>query len=115
MQVDLAADTATGEGADTLAGIESAIGSSFADDLTGGAGPNALTGGPGTDTLVGGAGDDALTGGPGTDTVTYVGLRRAGRRRPRGRDGDRRRRRHDRGGRARGRQPVRRHDRRLAG
>ena len=73
MEVDLAADTATGEGADTLAGIESAIGSSFADDLTGGSGDNELTGGPGTDTLEGGEGDDVLTGGLGTDTVTYVG------------------------------------------
>ena len=58
--VDLAAGTGSGGDAegDTLIGIESVIGSAFADHLYGGAGD---------DLLSGGGGDDVLWGGPGAD------------------------------------------------
>jgi len=66
---DLSAGSATGEGTDTLAGIENLFGSRFDDALTGDAGPNKLSGGNGNDTLSGGDGDDTLTGDPGTDSL----------------------------------------------
>lgn len=66
---DLSAASATGEGTDTLAGIENLFGSRFDDALTGDAGPNKLSGGNGNDTLSGGDGDDTLTGDPGTDSL----------------------------------------------
>jgi Ca2+-binding RTX toxin-like protein len=75
--VDLLAQSASGDGNDSLAGIERALGSPFGDHLVGSLGPNRLTGGKGNDTikglsgndvLFGGPGNDALDGGPGTDT-----------------------------------------------
>lgn len=48
----------TGQGADTLIGIENLIGGAFDDTLTGDSGANVLAGGGGADTLIGGAGDD---------------------------------------------------------
>jgi Domain of unknown function (DUF1906)/Calx-beta domain/RTX calcium-binding nonapeptide repeat (4 copies) len=45
-------------GTDTLSNIESVIGSSFNDFLTGGPGNDILTGGPGNDRLIGGADND---------------------------------------------------------
>jgi Ca2+-binding RTX toxin-like protein len=86
--VDLAAGTATGNGADTLTGLERVSGSRFNDTITGDAGPNeidgdmgddvlsgadgddSLIGGDGNDLLDGGNGNDSLDGGPGTDTCT---------------------------------------------
>jgi Ca2+-binding RTX toxin-like protein len=65
----LATGTATGEGSDTLAGVENISGSAQADTLTGDAGPNVLVGLGGSDTLAGGDGNDALIGGSGTDTL----------------------------------------------
>jgi len=68
-----------GGGTDTLLGVESLIGSRFADTLTGNSTHNMLEGGDGddtldgglrNDTLTGGAGDDLLLGGSGTDTLT---------------------------------------------
>jgi Ca2+-binding RTX toxin-like protein len=70
--VDLAAGIATGDGSDTLASIENAVGSQFADTLRGGAGPNALYGAGGDDVLDGGQGDDLLDGGAGLDTAFYT-------------------------------------------
>lgn len=70
--VDLGAGTASGEGADTLRGIEVAIGSAFADALRGGAGAEALYGWLGDDVLAGGPGDDLLDGGAGIDTADYT-------------------------------------------
>ncbi|WP_376098969.1 M10 family metallopeptidase C-terminal domain-containing protein [Roseomonas sp. CCTCC AB2023176] len=58
---------------DTLAGVESLIGSGRSDRLEGNGGQNTLTGGSGNDTLVGGAGSDALYGGDGWDTADYGG------------------------------------------
>lgn len=54
---------ATGEGSDTLVGIENIEGSGFGDDLTGDAQANSLRGHSGSDTLYGGAGNDTLDGG----------------------------------------------------
>ena len=76
VSVDLTAGTATGQGTDTLKGIENAFGSSGADRLRGNAavntfygrgGNDALIGVGGGDKLFGNAGNDALNGGRGTD------------------------------------------------
>jgi len=63
VDVDLGAGTATGQGSDTLTGIEGVQGSLLADTLTGG---------PADDLLVGSAGDDVLDGGGGSDTAVYA-------------------------------------------
>ena len=65
----LADGTATGEGADTLAGIEILIGSKFNDALTGDGGANTLTGGAGNDEARGGDGADKVTGSGGADSL----------------------------------------------
>jgi Ca2+-binding RTX toxin-like protein len=67
--VSLTTGTATGEGTDTLAGIENLWGSRLNDNLTGDAGPNVLIGLAGDDTLSGSDGDDTLSGDEGTDTL----------------------------------------------
>jgi Ca2+-binding RTX toxin-like protein len=61
--VDLAAGTATGEGSDTLEGIEGVHGSRNGDSLTGGADDNVFA-------LEGG--DDTVVGAGGTDLVLYA-------------------------------------------
>ncbi len=66
---NLSSGSATGNGTDTLVGIENLLGSRFADALTGDVGPNKLSGGAGNDTLSGSDGDDTLTGGDGTDSL----------------------------------------------
>jgi Ca2+-binding RTX toxin-like protein len=66
---NLTTGTATGEGTDTLTGIENLNGSRLTDDLTGDAGPNVLHGLAGEDTLSGSDGDDTLIGDEGTDTL----------------------------------------------
>ena len=72
--------TATGEGADAIAGVEWLRGSSREDVLTGDGAANRLRGELGADTLVGsdgddllsgGLGDDVLDGGPGIDTASF--------------------------------------------
>jgi Ca2+-binding RTX toxin-like protein len=67
--VDLGAGMASGEGVDTLAGLEDIYGSPGPDDLTGEAGRNVIRGRGGDDAIAGLAGDDELLGGDGTDTV----------------------------------------------
>ncbi|HYI45591.1 MAG TPA: calcium-binding protein [Actinomycetota bacterium] len=67
VQVDLAAGTATGSGADTLKGIESVEGTEFADVLLGDGANNFLYGLGGNDQLNGGNGNDFIGGGPGND------------------------------------------------
>jgi len=64
VQVDLAAGTANGDGADTYLNIEDVEGSAHADTLLGDAGDNLLRGG---------AGDDVLDGRGGFDTVSFSG------------------------------------------
>jgi Ca2+-binding RTX toxin-like protein len=74
--VDLDAGTATGFGNDTLTSIEGAIGSGFADTLSGDSGVNSLLGGSGNDTIAGLGGGtlavpEDLEGEGGVDTVDY--------------------------------------------
>jgi Ca2+-binding RTX toxin-like protein len=64
----LTTNTATGEGSDTLAGVESLVGSPKNDVLTGSEANNTLSGGGGADALDGLGGADKLTGGGGNDT-----------------------------------------------
>lgn len=65
----LIANTATGEGSDTLADVENLDGSSRNDDLTGSGLANTLSGFGGADTLSGLDGADKLSGGAGNDTL----------------------------------------------
>ncbi|WP_428659292.1 hypothetical protein [Reyranella sp.] len=67
--VDLEAGTATGDGTDTLSGIEDAAGTAQGDTLHGSAAANDLLGLAGNDQLNGRAGDDVLVGGSGNDTL----------------------------------------------
>lgn len=69
LTVDLAVGTAVGDGSDTLAGIESVVGTPFDDDVFGDANANTLTGGPGADLLQSFGGDDTLGGGTGDDIL----------------------------------------------
>jgi Ca2+-binding RTX toxin-like protein len=69
VNLDLIAGIATGDGTDTLTGIEQVFGSQNNDTITGDAAPNAMYGGPGNDTVSGRAGDDTLDGGKGADTL----------------------------------------------
>jgi len=81
VNINLTTGVGTGEGVDTLTGIENIIGSANADTLVGNSADNVLDGragndtiggGAGTDTLIGGAGDDTLVGGDGMDTVSFA-------------------------------------------
>ena len=65
----LSTNSATGEGSDTLVGIESLAGSPYADTLTGSDDNNLLNGGNGNDAINGLDGADKLTGGPNNDTA----------------------------------------------
>lgn len=78
----LPAGTASGEGADTMVGIEQLWGSNFGDTLTGDASQdgNVLAGGAGddiidgldaADRIAGGNGSDTLDGGPGEDLLDH--------------------------------------------
>ena len=78
----LLAGTASGEGADTLVGIEQLWGSNFGDTLTGdgsqdgnilagGAGDDLIDGLDAADSIAGGEGDDTLDGGPGEDLLAH--------------------------------------------
>jgi Ca2+-binding RTX toxin-like protein len=73
VSVNLATGAASGGHAagDTLSGIESLVGSIYADTLTGNTLANTLNGGNGNDTLIGGFGGDSLNGGNGSDTASY--------------------------------------------
>ncbi len=81
VSVSLAITTAQNTGAagsDILISIESLIGGSANDALTGDGGANTLNGNGGNDTLVGGAGNDSLDGGAGNDTYRYTATAFAG-------------------------------------
>ena len=67
--VSLAAGTSTGEGTDSLSGLENIIGGNGNDALTGNLGPNTIAGGPGNDTMNGGDGPGAT----GSDIVDFSG------------------------------------------
>ena len=93
--VNLGAGTATGDGHDTLQGIDDVVGSAFNDTISGDEGTNRIDGGPGNDNLdgaAGGGGDpDQGFGGPGADDcqrlrrsqLLRTTARRPSRRRPR--------------------------------
>lgn len=73
VNVNLAAGTATGQGNDTLTGIENVLGSSFNDILIGNNGANILAGNGGSDRLTGGGGADIFVLSPmnsGNITIT---------------------------------------------
>ena len=70
VNASLATNTATGEGADTLANFENLTGSGLSDTLTGNAGANVIDGGAGSDTINAGAGNDTILGGTGDDVIT---------------------------------------------
>ncbi|MCX7377537.1 MAG: calcium-binding protein [Alphaproteobacteria bacterium] len=57
---------------DTLRNIESIVGGSGNDTLTGDAQANGIVGGAGDDTLSGGGGLDQIEGGTGTDTISFA-------------------------------------------
>lgn len=67
--VDLTAGTATGQGTDSLTGIEVIHGGPFDDTIAGDANSNYLEGGPGNDTISGLDGDDGIFGEEGDDTI----------------------------------------------
>ncbi|HSW25447.1 MAG TPA: hypothetical protein VLJ62_21995, partial [Burkholderiaceae bacterium] len=72
VRIDLGLGTAQstgGSSSDTLALIECAIGSAYADRLTGNSGASTLVGGSGNDVLSGLAGNDLLRGGLGNDSL----------------------------------------------
>lgn len=80
VSVDLAKGVATGQGSDTLIGVNGVVGSEFDDTLRGNAKSNCIGGMGGNDTietlsgmdcLYGAAGDDVLDGGPGPDWVSF--------------------------------------------
>ncbi|WP_169313711.1 calcium-binding protein [Asticcacaulis biprosthecium] len=62
----------TGQGSDTLNGIENIMGSDFADILQGNASANKLHGGGGDDRFVVSYGYDELVGGTGTDVLDFI-------------------------------------------
>jgi hypothetical protein len=63
IRADLAAGTATGNGADQLVALEALVGSNGDDVLRGSTGPESLSGLGGTDLLYGADGDDTVLGG----------------------------------------------------
>ncbi len=67
--VDRTAGTATGEGTDTLTGLEWVGASSFNDTITGDVNPNYIWGNGGNDTISGLDGDDTIYGNDGNDTI----------------------------------------------
>ena len=71
VDINLGAGTAIGAsvGEDILIHIQSAIGSTHDDTLTGDGGANVLFGLAGDDTINGGGGDDVIHGGAGDDTI----------------------------------------------
>ncbi|MGH2755724.1 MAG: calcium-binding protein [Actinomycetota bacterium] len=70
---NLASGTASGEGADTLAGIEALFGTLQGDHLIGDANPNFFFGSGGDDLIEGGDGDDGLDGGDGINELLGQG------------------------------------------
>jgi Ca2+-binding RTX toxin-like protein len=61
----------TGEGRDTISEIETVVGTTLGDTITGDGGANLLLGDGGDDTIDGAGGQDDLRGEAGTDTVSY--------------------------------------------
>ncbi len=74
VEVDLAAGTATGDGNDTLTGVEDVVGTPFADTIGGDAEVNGLYGGGGIDELIGNGAGDSAFGGSGLDRCREVAV-----------------------------------------
>jgi len=73
--IDLAAGTVTvGADVHSLASIEDATGTGFADSLAGDDGANRLSGGAGDDLILASAGADEIDGGDGFDRLDYSAL-----------------------------------------
>jgi Ca2+-binding RTX toxin-like protein len=75
ISINLGAGTASGGDAagDTLASIESVVGTASGDTLIGAVGSQTLSGGGGIDSIDGGSGDDILNGGDGNDLIAAGG------------------------------------------
>ena len=75
VRVDLATVAAqdTGEGVDSVSGIEGVIGSEYADTLFGDDGANSFDGNDGDDVFEGRGGADDFRGEDGSDTASYAG------------------------------------------
>lgn len=71
VNADLTTGLATGQGNDTMSGIENLRGSSNNDTLKGSSGNNNLQGGAGADLLIATAGSDVLNGGADRDTASF--------------------------------------------
>jgi Ca2+-binding RTX toxin-like protein len=71
--IDLRSGTGTGQGSDTLQGIENATGGASDDGILGTDQANVLNGGGGNDTIFGLHGDDDLRGSSGSDAVDAGG------------------------------------------
>ena len=72
VSVNLATGGTAGDAAgDSFSGVESVLGSVYADTITGSIANNALWGMAGNDVLAGAGGADQLKGGAGADTFTY--------------------------------------------
>ena len=69
VNVNLATQSALGDGSDTLSSIENASGSNLADQLSGNGGPNTLQGLGGNDQIDGGGGSDVIDGGANDDSI----------------------------------------------
>ncbi len=70
VSVNLTTGAASGEGNDTLSGIQNVNGSSFDDSLRGEAGSNLLNGNDGDDAIQAAAGNDVVNGGAGKDQMS---------------------------------------------
>lgn len=64
--------TVTGQGTDTLSGIENILGSDYNDTIQGNASANKLYGGDGNDRIVVSYGFDELNGGQGMDLLEFI-------------------------------------------
>jgi len=74
VEVDLQQNRATGEGIDTLVGIENIEGSTFSDTLAGDSDKNKIYGLAGDDTIVASGNDDYIDGGSGIDTIDFTNI-----------------------------------------
>ncbi len=72
VSVSLATGSATGDGSDELADVETVIGSPFDDVLIGSGGDDFLLGGEGNDVVAGSLGNDMLDGQAGVDTANFA-------------------------------------------
>jgi len=71
--VDLSMGTASGDGHDSISGVENVTGSDYADTITGDDGRNKIRGGAGNDTLSGKGGKDLIYGEGDDDTISGNG------------------------------------------